>query len=218
MNTATVTNRLRGRAGRRVAAALVAAAALGLGATACGPEDGSTGAAGPAASSTASDGQGSAGQSAGGNSGAQGQNGGESAGQPTARGTHAANGGGSGSTGGTGSTGGSEATGGGSAHAGNEELIVGKMTYVAPGRLSVKPEDGGKSTQFLVANATTILGAAAICGDDSGNVRVGKDGYGTKKCSVDQLEKAAKTGAVTVRVSMDRKSEGADTVEEKYHP
>ncbi|AIA05441.1 hypothetical protein [Streptomyces noursei] len=92
------------------------------------------------------------------------------------------------------------------------------MTYVAPGKLMVKPEGGGKGQQFLVANATRILGAAAICGDDSGHVTIGKDGYGTKRCSVDQLEQAAKTGAVTVRVSMDRVSQGADTVEEKYHP
>ncbi|CAM5732218.1 hypothetical protein SANTM175S_01756 [Streptomyces antimycoticus] len=33
----TTTNRFRGRAGRRIAATIVAAAALGLGATACGP-------------------------------------------------------------------------------------------------------------------------------------------------------------------------------------
>ncbi|MFF3744710.1 hypothetical protein ACWDFH_20560 [Streptomyces kronopolitis] len=71
---------------------------------------------------------------------------------------------------------------------------------------------------FFVANATRILGAAAICSADSGSVSIGQDGYGTSKCTVDQLEKAAKTSSVTVRVTMSTKSGAAETVEEKYHP
>lgn len=47
---------------------------------------------------------------------------------------------------------------------------------------------------------------------------IGGDGYGTSKCTVEQLEKAAKTGSVTVRVTMDTKSGAGETVEEKYHP
>lgn len=47
---------------------------------------------------------------------------------------------------------------------------------------------------------------------------IGKDGYGTRKCIVEQLETAARTRSVTVRVTMDPKSGGGETAEEKYHP
>ncbi|MFE6686571.1 hypothetical protein ACFVFQ_08830 [Streptomyces sp. NPDC057743] len=210
MNTATATHRFRGRAGRRLAAALVAAAALGLGATACGPD---SGAAAPAGSPAPSDAQHASNQPANGsaadNSGAQGQNGGKTA--PSA--ARGATSGGGGHTGAS-----STPVGGGVAHAGNHRILVGKLEYLAPGKLIVKPEDGGMDQAFFVANATRILGAAAICSVDDGRVTVGKDGYGTSKCTVEQLEKAAKTSSVTVRVTMDRKSGAAETVEEKYHP
>lgn len=84
-----------------------------------------------------------------------------------------------------------------------------------------RAEQGTRSCLLspAVANATRILGAAAICSDDGGGtVSLGEDGYGTSKCTVDQLEKAAKTNSVTVRVTMDSKSGGAETVEEKYQP
>ena len=188
------TNRFRGRAGRRIAVTIAAAAALALGATACGPEDD---AAGSSSSSTASASQDastsakSTGGSSSDNSGSQGQDSGKS---PSA--------------------------GGGVANAGNHKVIVGKLSYLAPGKLTVKPESGGMEQAFLVANATKILGAAAICSDDggAGGASIGDDGYGTSKCTVEELEKAAKTGSVTVRVTMDRKSGGAETIEEKYHP
>ncbi|MFH8567521.1 hypothetical protein [Streptomyces sp. NPDC017993] len=196
MNTAT--NRLRGRAGRRFAAAIVAAAALGLGATACGPDSGTAGAAGSSDSSTASDSQHASDQPTGGsssdNSGSQGQDGGKSTTAPSAT------------------------AGGGVAEAGNHRTIVGTLEYLAPGKLIVKPEGGGTDQAFFVANATKILGAASICSDDPGSVSLGDDGYGTSKCTVDQLEKAAKTGSVTVRVTMNPKSGAGETVEEKYHP
>ncbi|MFF8791218.1 hypothetical protein [Streptomyces sp. NPDC015125] len=207
MNAAT-TNRFRGRAGRRIATAIVAAAALGLGATACGEGSGAAGAAGSSGSSAASDSQHASDSnqptsgSSSANSGSQGQNGGTSA-----KATSAAK---------TGS--GSASGGGGVAHAGNHRTIVGKLEYLAPGKLIVKPQGGGTDQAFFVANATTVLGAASICADDAGSVSMGKDGYGTSKCTVEQLEKAAKTGSVTVRVTMDRKSGAAETVEEKYHP
>src|SRR4051794_897427 len=186
MNTAT--NRFRGRAGRRIAVTIVAAAALGLGATACGPED--SGAAGSSSSSTASASQDASGstQSTGGsssdNSRSQGQDGSES-----------------------------PSEGGGVANAGNHQMVEGTLSYLAPGKLTVKPEDGGTEQAFLVANATKILGAAAICSDDdgAGGASIGDDGYGTSKCTVEELEKAAKTNSVTVRVTMDRKSGGAET-------
>ncbi|MFG2830797.1 hypothetical protein ACGFWI_25550 [Streptomyces sp. NPDC048434] len=205
MNTATATNRFRGRAGRRIAATIVAAAALGLGTTACGQGSGTTGAAGSSGSSTASDSQhasSSAGGSSSGNSGSQGQNGGKSASASSAART------------------GSESApgGGGVAHAGNHRTIVGTLEYLAPGKLIVKPQGGGTDQAFLVANATKILGAAAICSVDEGRVTIGDDGYGTSKCTVEQLEKAAKTSSVTVRVTMNPKSGAGETVEEKYHP
>ncbi|MFG2138846.1 hypothetical protein [Streptomyces sp. NPDC048650] len=210
MNAATTTNRFRGRAGRRIAAAVVVAAALGLGVTACGPDSGAAGAADSSDSSTASDSQHSSasaqptgGGSASGDSGSQGQNGGTSATSSSAAGT--------GSESGTG--------GGGVAHAGNHRTLVGTLEYLAPGKLIVKPQGGGTDQAFFVANATKVLGAASICSDDpDGGVSIGDDGYGTAKCTVDQLEKAAKTGSVTVRVTMNPKSGAGETVEEKYHP
>lgn len=203
MSTAPFTQRFRGRAGRRIATALVAAAALGLGATACGE---GTGAAG-GGSSAASDAQHApaADRATGGASGGTGSQGasgspGQIDGKPAKTGSR------------------SGSAGGGAAQAGNHRTIVGTLEYLAPGKLIVKPQGGGTDQAFLVANATAILGAAAICSDDSGSVSIGKDGYGTSECSVEQLEKAAKTGSVTVRVTMDTKSGAAETVEEKYHP
>ncbi|GAA1925945.1 hypothetical protein [Streptantibioticus ferralitis] len=108
--------------------------------------------------------------------------------------------------------------GSGVANAGDHHTIVGTLEYLAPGKLIVKPQGGGMDQAFLVSNATRILGAAAICSDTDGRVTIGHDGYGTSKCTVDQLEKAAKTDSVTVRVTMNSQSGGAETVEEKYHP
>ncbi|MEE4595189.1 hypothetical protein V2J94_25440 [Streptomyces sp. DSM 41524] len=220
MNTAT--KRFRGRAGRRIAAALVAAAALGLGATACGPDDSesagssNSSASASATSSSSSDSSGSQGQDSGSTGGGSASNGGGSA---SSGGGSASNGGGSASSGGgSASSGGSDATGGGAANAGNHRTVVGKLEYLAPGKLIVKPDDGSTDQAFYVSNATQVLGAAAICGEESGHVALGEDGYGTTKCTVDDLEKAAKTGSVTVRVTMSTKSGGAETVEEKYHP
>lgn len=193
MNTAT--NRFRGRAGRRIVATIVAAAALGLGATACGPDDESAGSSSSSTASASQDASGSP-QSSGGsssdNSGSQSQDGGATA-PPSA--------------------------GGGAANAGNHRAIVGTLKYLAPGKLTVTPEGGGTEQAFLISNATQILGAAAICSDDDGGgASIGDDGYGTSKCTVAELEKAAKRNYVTVRVTMDTKSGGAETVEEKYHP
>ncbi|MER0479728.1 hypothetical protein ABR737_15500 [Streptomyces sp. Edi2] len=210
MNTATVTTRLRGRAGRRIATTIVAAAALGMGLTACGQGSGAASAVGSTSSSTASDSQHASvaapAQHTSGSSSAHSA----SQGQDGAKSTRAS------SAAKTGS--GSGAAGGGVAHAGNHRTIVGKLEYLAPGKLIVKPQGGGTDQAFFVANATTVLGAAAICSDDAGSVSIGKDGYGTSKCTVEQLEKAAKSGSVTVRVTMDTKSGAAETVEEKYHP
>ncbi|EFL24520.1 conserved hypothetical protein [Streptomyces himastatinicus ATCC 53653] len=185
----TTTNRIRGR---RLAVAILAAAALSVGATACGPDDGASDATGSSASQEASA-QPKNGSSSDA-SASQGQGGGESTTAPS--------------------------DGGGAANAGNHRTITGKLSYLAPGKLTVTPEGGGREQAFLISNATQILGAAAICSDDdgSGGASIGDDGYGTAKCSVAELEKSAKTNSVTVRVTMDSKSGGAETVEEKYHP
>ncbi|MFE7316560.1 hypothetical protein ACFU7T_26215 [Streptomyces sp. NPDC057555] len=226
----TFTNRLRGRSGRRIAAALVAAAALGLGATACGPDSGTAGAPGAPGASASTQPPGAPSSD---NSGPQGQNGGQSSAAPSgpaAPGSGTGGGSGTGShtgshTGGQtgghtgGRTGGDSApVGGGTAQAGNHRTFVGTLGYLAPGKLTVKPQGGGMEQAFYVATDTRILGAAAICSTDDGSVTIGKDGYGNRRCTLDDLEKAAKTNSVTVRLILDRKSGAAETVEEKYHP
>ncbi len=217
----TAANRLRpsGRTGRRVAAALVAAAALGLGATACGQDDGSANGAASSNSSASSSASNSSNASASQHDSASAESGkgssGGSSNNAAAQGQH------SGTSPAKSGTGGKAAPeGSGVANAGNHRLIEGKMSYLAPGKLMVKPDDGGKPVKFEVANAVEIRGAAAICGGADGTVTIGKDGYGTKRCDVDQLEKAAKTDSVVVRVTMDTTSDIAvpDLVEEKYHP
>ncbi|MDP9613420.1 MULTISPECIES: hypothetical protein [Streptomyces] len=214
MNTATTTKRFRGRAGRRIAAAIVAAAALGLGATACGPDDSeSAGSSSSSAASASQDASASA-QSTGGSAtstGGTAKEGSSTGGSSSdSSGSQGQNGGGTG--------GGSASSGGGVANAGNHHTYVGKLQYLAPGKLIVHPDDGSTDQAFFISNATQIFGAAAICGEESGHVALGEDGYGTTKCTADDLEKAAKTGSVTVRVTLSTKSAGAETVEEKYHP
>ncbi|AEW94851.1 hypothetical protein SCATT_24800 [Streptantibioticus cattleyicolor NRRL 8057 = DSM 46488] len=108
--------------------------------------------------------------------------------------------------------------GSGSADAGAHSVYVGKLSYLAPGKLLVKPDTGGLDQAFFVSNATDIRGAAAICADNNeGHVTMDSNGYGTSKCTEEQLETAAKTGAVTVRVTMNPHSAGAESVVEKYH-
>nr|WTB05615.1 hypothetical protein OG546_16150 [Streptomyces antimycoticus] len=207
MNTATTTKRFRGRAGRRIAAAIVAAAALGLGATACGPDDSESAGSSNSSAAPASQDASATAQSTGGSAKGGSSTGGTSS---DSSGSQGQNGGGTG--------GGSASSGGGVANAGNHHTYVGKLQYLAPGKLIVHPEDGSTDQAFYVSNATQVLGAAAICGEESGHVALGEDGYGTTKCTADDLEKAAKTGSVTVRVTLSTKSAGAETVEEKYHP
>ncbi|WP_329138353.1 hypothetical protein OG552_30460 [Streptomyces sp. NBC_01476] len=112
----------------------------------------------------------------------------------------------------------SASAGNGVANAGDQRTVVGRLDYLVPGKLIVKPQDGGTGQEFSITNATQVLGAAAICSDDPGSVSMGGDGYGTSKCTLAELETAARTGSVTVRVTMNSKSGSAETVEEKYHP
>jgi hypothetical protein len=108
--------------------------------------------------------------------------------------------------------------GGGVANAGDQVAIVGTLQYLAPGKFIVHPDDGSTDQGFYVSDTTRILGAAAICGGPDGNVTIGSDDYGTTKCTEDQLETAAKTNSVKVRVTMDRKTFNVETVAERYHP
>lgn len=112
----------------------------------------------------------------------------------------------------------SSGNGGGVANAGDKVTILGTLQYLAPGKFIVHPDDGSMDQAFYVSDATRILGAAAICGGPDGNVTIGGDGYGTTKCTEDQLETASKMNSVKIRVVMERKSGNVDSVEEKYHP
>ena len=109
-------------------------------------------------------------------------------------------------------------SGGGVANAGDYVTIDGTLQYLAPGKFLVHPADGSTDQGFYVSDATRILGAAAICGGPDGQVTIGSDDYGTTKCNEDQLETEAKTNAVKVRVTMNRKTGDVQTVAEKYHP
>lgn len=101
---------------------------------------------------------------------------------------------------------------------GDRVTIIGTLNYLAPGKFLVHPDAGGVDQGFYVADTTRILGAAAICGGPGGRVTIGADDYGTTTCTEDQLEAAAKTNAVKVRLTMDHKSGVVEKVEERYHP
>ncbi|MFJ9773950.1 hypothetical protein ACIRVF_22380 [Kitasatospora sp. NPDC101157] len=94
---------------------------------------------------------------------------------------------------------------------------MGKLSYLAPGKLMVKPDNGGADQAFMFNSTTKVLGAAAICSPDGSTVTKDSQGYGTTSCTTDQLETAAKTGAVTVRVTLDSSLGIAQTIAEKYH-
>jgi hypothetical protein len=163
----------------------------GLALTACGPNDATSAGGSTSSSAPASSAQPST--------------------QPSAQATQPPAASGQGSTAPT-------SAGSGVANAGDQVTIVGKLQYLAPGKLIVHPDDGSTDQAFYVSNDTQILGAAAICSATDGNVTIGDDGYGTSKCTEAQLETAAKTNSVTVRVTMVRNAGSAETVEEKYHP
>ncbi|MFI9323317.1 hypothetical protein ACIGXI_26555 [Kitasatospora aureofaciens] len=175
------------------AAVLVVA---GLALTACGPEDATTSSATPSASASASATSVPVATSSA-----------HSGGRPAAT-ASVASGQGSSST--SGGSGGSDT--------GHQRTLVGKLSYLAPGKLMVKPDNGGADQAFMLSNATKVLGAAAICSRDGSTVTMDSQGYGTTNCTTDQLETAAKTGAVTVRVTLDSSLGLAQTVAEKYHP
>ncbi|MFH8986059.1 hypothetical protein [Streptomyces varsoviensis] len=191
------------RRARRVAAvSLVAVAAFSL--TACQDDGKGNAAADPSAGTSAASGDSG--------SDASGSTGGTGGGKQGA-------GDGSGSQPGTGVNGGRREPGGQDGRStptgeGVAGTWVGVLKYLAPGKLTVTPEDGMEQA-FFVAKDTKVLGAAAICASN-GNVTVDGTGYGTSTCTDAQLEKAAKMGSLTVRVTLQ---DGVATkVVEKYHP
>jgi hypothetical protein len=66
--------------------------------------------------------------------------------------------------------------------------VTGVLGYMAPGKLTV---DG---RPFWIAEDTEIWGAGDICGDAAGQ--------SASKCTVEQLEKAAKTGKTKAEVQI----------------
>ncbi|MET9759405.1 hypothetical protein ABZ016_10155 [Streptomyces sp. NPDC006372] len=69
----------------------------------------------------------------------------------------------------------------------------GKVTYLAPGKFIVSVPGKGDQ-QFLVADDTEVYGGGTICGDAGSKVDA--------PCTLDQLEAAAKKGAVSADVEM----------------
>ncbi|MFF8371401.1 hypothetical protein ACF05W_21500 [Streptomyces lydicus] len=218
MPLATATLR---RTRRLAAASLLAAAALSL--TACqsggdpAPAASSSSAGDPAPADGGAKG-GPAASSAGG-SASGGSSGGSSAGGEQA-------GGGSGSAPGKGAsrtgagqtsaTGGSGAQGG--ASAGNKGVggtWVGTLKWLTEDKLTVAPK-GGMEQAFYVTDSTKVLGAAALCEAPDGRVHTDGSGYGTTSCTLADLRKAARLGAVEVRVTVANGE--ATKVAEHYHP
>ncbi|MGW1412657.1 hypothetical protein [Streptomyces sp. NPDC002403] len=66
--------------------------------------------------------------------------------------------------------------------------VTGVLTYMAPGKLVVG------SRPFWIAEDTEIWGAGDICGDAAGQ--------SASKCTVEELEKAAKTGKTKAEVAI----------------
>ncbi|MEU0074903.1 hypothetical protein ABZ027_36030 [Streptomyces sp. NPDC006332] len=69
----------------------------------------------------------------------------------------------------------------------------GKVTYLAPGKYIVSVPGKGDQ-QFLVADDTEVYGVGTICGEAGSKVDA--------PCTLDQLEAAAKKGAVNADVKM----------------
>ncbi|MFK0263891.1 hypothetical protein ACIQU1_21515 [Streptomyces angustmyceticus] len=91
----------------------------------------------------------------------------------------------------------------------------GVLKYLTPGRMIVAP-DSGAEQRFSIGPQTKALGAAAMCGAPDGNVTMDENGYGTSPCTESQLDDAARTNAVNVRVTVE---DGvATTIAEHYHP
>ncbi|MGP3999386.1 hypothetical protein [Streptomyces sp. 8N706] len=87
-----------------------------------------------------------------------------------------------------GSSGGSSGGKGTSSGKAVNGTFTGALTYVAPGKYTVKDQ------MFYVAEDTEILGAGTICGDP--------EGQSASECTFDQLEAAVKKGGVHAEVTV----------------
>ncbi|GAB2618478.1 hypothetical protein GCM10027168_58500 [Streptomyces capparidis] len=106
--------------------------------------------------------------------------------------------------GGTSAKGGASASGGtqaGSPATAQSGTVTGTLTYLAPGKLMV----GERA--FFVATDTQIWGAGGICGDAAGQ--------SASECTVEQLEKAAKTGKIRAEVEIGKDGIAVEIREQK---
>lgn len=91
----------------------------------------------------------------------------------------------------------------------------GVLKYLTPGKMTVAP-DSGAEQRFDIGPQTKALGAAAMCGGPDGDVTMDENGYGTSPCTESQLDEAARTNSLKVRVTVE---DGVATqVAEHYHP
>ncbi|MGH4035226.1 hypothetical protein ACQB60_40640 [Actinomycetota bacterium Odt1-20B] len=183
--------------------AVAATAALAFSLTACNDSNGTkdTGAGDSSASAPAS--------TAPGNSAASNGSSASTSGKPAA-------GGGGNQGGSTGTATGSDSSSqrdGTNTGTDSEGTYTGTLTYLADHKMMV----GNQA--FWVQNSTNILGAAAICGSPDGRVSVDDTGAANRKCTYDDLVKAAKMGTVKVKVKVLKDSDHiAVSVAEIYHP
>ncbi|MCH5672525.1 hypothetical protein [Streptomyces gilvus] len=84
-----------------------------------------------------------------------------------------------------------DAESGGTGGSGANATYDGTVSYLAPGKYTVAPKQGGAPQAFYVANDTVVHGAGGICGSPMAE--------STSTCTLDQLETAAKKG-VTAKV------------------
>ncbi|MGX1761672.1 hypothetical protein ACWIG5_32985 [Streptomyces lydicus] len=91
----------------------------------------------------------------------------------------------------------------------------GVLKYLTPGKMIVAP-DSGAEQRFDIGPQTKALGAAAMCNAPDGSVTMDESGYGTSPCTESQLDEAARSNSLEVRVTVE---DGvATTVAEHYHP
>ncbi|MGW7572435.1 hypothetical protein [Streptomyces sp. NPDC054765] len=186
------------RRGRRLAvASVVAAAALSL--TAC-QDGGDKASAAPSGAGSSTESSATGGQTGG--------NTGSATGKGTSR--TGTNGGQVSTTGGAGGQGGASA-----GRKGVSGTWAGRLNWLTEDKLTVA-QDSGMEQAFFILNSTKVLGAAALCEAPDGRVHLDSSGYGTTPCTLADLRKAARTGSVDVRVTVEH---GAATkIVEHYHP
>ncbi|MEU3337124.1 hypothetical protein ACWCQ1_07965 [Streptomyces sp. NPDC002144] len=84
---------------------------------------------------------------------------------------------------------------GGTGGSGVNATYDGTVSYLAPGKYTVAPKQGGTPQAFYVANDTVVHGAGGICGSPMSQAM--------STCTLDQLETAAKKGVAAKVVIAD---------------